>query len=215
MLQTSDKAPKTYSVFSDRSAPLDLHLLVSKGKRRKPSLCSSGFSGVLKISKSYENCNENQVPVPIPSIPAPCIPAGLKQRFQPFGSTGAAHMEDEVTVVSPTAPKRTRPDLNEGEERKKKKKKKKDKREEDSEAFIKQEQMQIDCDELHPSELMEEEPMEERRRKKKKVKKEKERHEVMFNESLILKTEPLDPSYDYNDTPGKTKKKKKKSSRHE
>ncbi|XP_048017844.1 CD3e molecule, epsilon associated protein [Megalobrama amblycephala] len=214
MLQSRGKAPKTYSVLGDRTAPSDLHLLVSKGKRRKPSLCSPGFSGVLKISKSYENCSENQVPVPIPSIPAPCIPAGLKQRFQPFGSTGAAHMEDEVNVVSPTAPKRTRPDPNEGEERKKKKKKKKDKREEDSEAFIKQEQMQIDCDQLQPSELMEEEPTKERR-KKKKVKKEKEIHEDMFDESLILKTEPLDPSYDYNDSPGKTKKKKKKSSRHE
>lgn len=216
MVQSCGTTPKTYSILGDRTAPSDLHLLVSKGKKRKPSLCSSGFSGVLKISKSHENCNENQVPVPIPSTPAPCIPAGLKQRFQPFGSTVAAHVEDEVTVVSPTAPKRTRPDPNEGEEQKKKKKKKRDKREENSEVFIKQEQMQIDCDQLHPSELMEEEPMEEGRRKKKKVKKEKERSsEDMLDESLIFKTEPLDSSYDYNDTPGKTKKKKKKSSRHE
>ncbi|XP_016337181.1 DNA-directed RNA polymerase I subunit RPA34-like [Sinocyclocheilus anshuiensis] len=207
--------PQIYSVLSSRTAPSDLHLLISKGK---PFLCSSGFSGVLKISESYGNCSENQGPVPIPATPAPSIPAGLKQRFQPFGSSIAAHRQDEVTVVSPTAPKRTSQDPFEGEERKKKKKKKKDKRQEDSDTvFIKEEQTQIDCDQLELSELMEEEPMEERRRRKKKnVKKEKERHsEDISDASLISKTEPLDPSYDYIDTPGKTKKKKKKSSRHE
>ncbi|XP_056127125.1 CD3e molecule, epsilon associated protein [Rhinichthys klamathensis goyatoka] len=215
-VQSCGTAPQIYSVLSGRTAPSDLHLLVTKGKKQKTSLCSSGFSGVLKISESYGNCSENQDPIPIPAAPAPCIPAGLKQRFQPFGSSIAAHMKDEVTVVSPTTPKRTRQDLNEGEERKKKKKKKKDKRQDDSETlFIKQEQTQMDCDQLESSEFMEEESMEERRRKKKKIKKEKERQsEDMVDESLISKTEPLDP-YDYNDTPGKTKKKKKKTSRDE
>ncbi|XDV32196.1 hypothetical protein PO909_003072 [Leuciscus waleckii] len=216
-VQSCGTAPQIYSVLSGRTAPSDLHLLVTKGKKQKTSICSSGFSGVLKISESYGNCSENQDPIPIPAAPAPHIPAGLKQRFQPFGSSIAAHMEDEVTVVSPTTPKRTRQDPNEGEERKKKKKKKKDKRQEDSETvFIKQEQIQMDCDQLESSELMEEESMEERRRrKKKKIKKEKERQsEDMIDESLISKTEPMDP-YDYNDTPGKTKKKKKKISRDE
>ncbi|XP_059389787.1 DNA-directed RNA polymerase I subunit RPA34-like [Carassius carassius] len=209
MVQSSGTTTQIYSVLSSRTAPSDLHLLISKGK---PVLCSSGFSGVLKISESYGNCSENQCPVPIPATPAPSIPAGLKQRFQPFGSSTAAHRQDEVTVVYPTAPRRTSQDPIEGEERKKKKKKKKDKRQEDSESvYIKEEQTQIEL-----SELMEEEPMEERRRKKKKVKKEKERHsEDMTDASLISKTEPLDPSYDYIDTPGKTKKKKKKSNRHE
>uniref|UniRef100_A0A673J873 CD3e molecule, epsilon associated protein n=1 Tax=Sinocyclocheilus rhinocerous TaxID=307959 RepID=A0A673J873_9TELE len=205
MVQSCGTTPQIYSVLSSRTAPSDLHLFISKGK---PFLCFSGFSGVLKISESYGNCSENPGPVPIPATPAPSIPAGLKQRFQPFG----------ITVVSPTAPKRTSQDPIEGEERKKKKKKKKDKRQEDSDTvFIKEEQTQIDCDQLELSELMEEEPTEERRRrKKKKVKKEKERHsEDITDASLISKTEPLDPSYDYIDTPGKTKKKKKKSSRHE
>ncbi|XP_077064345.1 DNA-directed RNA polymerase I subunit RPA34 [Siphateles boraxobius] len=213
-VQSCGTAPQIYSVLSGRTAPSDLHLLVTKGKKQKTSLCSSGFSGVLKISESYGNCSENQDPIPIPATPAPRIPAGLKQRFQPFGSSIAAHMKDAITVVSPSTPKRTRQDPNEGEERKKKKKK--DKRQEDSETlFIKQEQTQMDCDQLESSELMEEESMEERRRKKKKIKKEKERpSEDMVDESLISKTEPLDP-YDYNDIPGKTKKKKKKTSRDE
>ncbi|KAK2880942.1 hypothetical protein QQF64_008727 [Cirrhinus molitorella] len=215
MVQSSGTAPHIYSVLSSRTTPSDLHLLVPKGKHQKPVLCSSGFSGVLKISESYENCSENQGPVPIPAAPAPSIPAGLRQRFQPFGSSTAAHMQDKGTIVSPTAPKRSSQDPVEGEERKKKKKKKKDKRKEESEAFfVKEEQKEIDCDQLESSELMEEESTEERKRKKKKMKKEKERHsEDMLDASLIPKTESLDPSYD--DTPGKTKKKKKKSSRHE
>lgn len=218
MVQSSGGTSQIYSVLSSRTPPSDLHLLISKGNHQKPVLCSSGFSGVLKISESYGNCSENQCPVPIPAAPAPSIPAGLRQRFQPFGSSTAAHVQDEATVVSPTVPKRTSQEPIEGEERKKKKKKKKDKRQEDSEAvFIKEEQTQIDCDQLELSELKEEEPMEERRRKKKKAKKEKERHsEDTVDASLTTKTEPLDPSYDdYIDTPGKTKKKKKKSSRHE
>ncbi len=217
-VQSSGATSQIYSVLSSRTAPSDHQLLISKGKYQKPVLCSSSFSGVLKISESYGNCTENQGPIPIPAAPAPSIPAGLRQRFQPFGSSIAAHVQDELTVVSPTVPKRTSQEPIEGEERKKKKKKKKDKRQEDSEAvFIKEEQTQIDCDQLELSELKEEEPTEERRRKKKKVKKVKERHsEDMVDASLISKTEPLDPSYDdYIDTPGKTKKKKKKSSRHE
>uniref|UniRef100_A0A672QGV7 CD3e molecule, epsilon associated protein n=1 Tax=Sinocyclocheilus grahami TaxID=75366 RepID=A0A672QGV7_SINGR len=196
MVQSCGTTPQIYSVLSSRTAPSDLHLLISKGK---PFLCSSGFSGVLKISESYGNCSENQGPVPIPATPAPSIPAGLKQRFQPFGSSIAAHRQDEVTVVSPTAPKRT-------------KEKEKERQEDSDTVFIKEEQTQIDCDQLELSELMEEEPTEERRRGKK----EKERHsEDITDASLISKTEPLDPPYDYTDTPGKTKKKKKKRSRHE
>ncbi|XP_073674198.1 DNA-directed RNA polymerase I subunit RPA34 [Garra rufa] len=227
MVQSSGTTPQIYSILSSRTAPSDLHLLIpEKGfvkekltlKHQKPVLCSSGFSGVLKISESYGNCSESQGLVPIPAAPAPSIPAGLKQRFQPFGSSIAAHMQDEVTVVSPTAPKRTSQDPVEGEERKKKKKKKKDKRQEDREAvFVKEEQTQMDCDQLESSELMEEDSTEKRKIKKKKIKKEKERHsEDMVDASLTCKTEPLDPSYDdHIDTPGKTKKKKKKSSRHE
>lgn len=216
MVQSSGATSQIYSVLSSRTAPSDLHLLISKEKHQKPVLCSSGFSGVLKISESYGDCSENQGPVPIPAAPSPSIPAGLRQRFQPFGSSIAAHVQDELTVVS-TVPKRSSQEPIEGEERKKKKKKKKDKRREDNEAvFIKEEQTQIDCDQLGSSELKE--LTEERRRKKKKVKKEKERHgEDMVDASLISKTEPLDPSWndDCIDTPGKTKKKKKKSSRHE
>lgn len=218
MVQSCGVTSQNFSILSSRTAPSDLHLLISKGKHQKPVLCSSGFSGVLKISESYGNCSENQGPVPVPAAPAPSIPAGLRQRFQPFGSSIAAHVQDELTIVSPTVPKRTSQEPIEGEERKKKKKKKKDKRQEDNEAvFIKEEQTQIDCDQLESSELQEEEPTEEKRRKKKKAKKEKERHSKdMVDASLISKTEPLDPSYDdCIDTPGKTKKKKKKSSRHE
>ncbi|XP_043114152.1 CD3e molecule, epsilon associated protein [Puntigrus tetrazona] len=207
MVQSSDPSSQIYSILSSRTAPSDLRLLISEEKCQKPVICSSGFSGVLKISESYGNCSENQGPVPIPAAPAPSIPAGLRQRFQPFGSS--TPVQSEVAVVSPAAPKRTSQEPIEGEERKKKKKKK-EKRQEDSEVvFIKEEETQIDCDQI--SELKEGEPTEERKRKKKKMKKEKERRI-----EDVVKTEPLHPSYgDCVDTPGKTKKKKKKSSRHE
>lgn len=218
MVQSNGNSPQIYSVVSGGTMPSDLHLLISKGENQKLSLCSSSFSGVLKISESYGNCGENQDLIPVPAAPAPRIPDGLKQRFQPFGSSAGAHIQKEV--ASPAPPQKTRQDLGDGEEPKKKKKKKKDKRQEEGDSedvFIKQEETQIECDQLELSELMEEEPMEERRRKKKKVKKEKERESPdMVDASLLLKTEQLDPSYDNTEvTPGKTKKKKKKSSRNE
>lgn len=218
MVQSKGNSPQIYSVVSGGTTPSDLNLLISKGENQKLSLCSTGFSGVLKISESYGDCGETQGPIPVPAAPAPRIPDGLKQRFHPFGSSTGARMQKEATFASPTPLQKTRQDVGDGDEPKKKKKKKKDKSQGDSgDVFIKQEETQIECNQLEISELMEEEPMEERRRKKKKVKKEKERENPdMVDASLFLKTEQLDPSYDDTEvTPGKTKKKKKKSSRNE
>ncbi|XP_051521850.1 CD3e molecule, epsilon associated protein [Myxocyprinus asiaticus] len=213
MVQSCGKTPQNYSVLSGRMAPSDLHLLVSNENSQALSLSTSGFAGVLNISESYGNCSENKGPVSIPTAPAPCIPPGLKQRFQPFGSSIAAHMKDQVTIVSPTAPKRTRLDLNEGEERKKKKRKKeKRNREVHSEKnSIKQEQEPFECGQIQFPEPMENQSTE-MRRKKKKMKKEKDRRsEETVDASFMFKMEPLDTSYGDIDTPGKSKKKKKKA----
>ncbi|XP_056329669.1 CD3e molecule, epsilon associated protein [Danio aesculapii] len=216
MVQSNGNSPQIYSVVSGGTTPSDLHLLISKGENQKLSLCSSGFSGVLKISESYGNCGETQGPIPVPAAPAPRIPDGLKQRFHPFGGSAGARIQKEATFASPTPPQKTRQDLGDGEEPKKKKKKK-DKRQEEGDSqdvLIKQEETQIECDQLEISELMKEELTEEKRRKKKKVKKEKERESLdMVDASLLLKTEQLDPSHD--DTEVTPKKKKKKSSRNE
>ncbi|XP_051962584.1 CD3e molecule, epsilon associated protein [Xyrauchen texanus] len=216
MVQSCGKTPQSYSVLSSRVAPLDLHLLVSNENSQALSLSTSGFTGVLNISESYGNCNENKGPVSIPAAPAPCIPPGLKQRFQPFGSSIAPHMKDQVTIVSPTPPKRTRLDLNEGEERKKKKRKKekRDREVHSEKNYIKQEEEPFECDQIEFPEPMEDQSTEERRRrrKKKKMKKEKDRwSEETVDASFISKMEPLDTSYGDIDTPAKSKKKKKKA----
>ncbi|XP_065137045.1 DNA-directed RNA polymerase I subunit RPA34 [Paramisgurnus dabryanus] len=207
MVRSKGKAPHTYSVRSSRKAPSDLHLLIADGTNKTPSLGASGFSGVLNISESYSICSENQTLIPIPTAPAPCIPPGLKQRFQPFGSS-APHVEGQG---SNTSPKRTRMDPDLSEERRKKKKKKKDKHDGEKtsqDVFIKQEEMQIECHQTQLPDHVEQESKEERR-KKKKMKKEKERSEETIDSSLLLKTEPLHPYCVDIDTPGKTKKKKK------
>lgn len=205
MVRSIGTAPHTYSVRSSRKAPSDLHLLIADETNKTPSLYASGFSGALNISETYGNCSENQTLIPIPTAPAPCIPPGLKQRFQPFGSS-AAHVGG-----SPTSPKRTRLDPDVSEERRQKKKKKKDKRDGDKtnqDVFIKQEEMQFEFHQTQLPDHVEQESKEERR-KKKKMKKEKERSEETIDSSLLLKTEPVHPSFVDIDTPEKTKKKKK------
>ncbi|TRY69774.1 hypothetical protein DNTS_006004, partial [Danionella cerebrum] len=203
MVQSSGISPQTYSILSSR-APTDLHLLASDRSSQKPFLCSSGFSGILKISETYGNSGEDQGLLPIPATPAPCIPNGLKQRFQPFGSL--------VTVVSDDVPERTRDELSDCDDRKKrKKKKKKDKRREDSEeVLIKQEVIKVEYDQYeHCEQTMVEEPTKERR-KKKKLKKEKTSEDEDVFDAGLIKTESVDNPCDNIETPEKLKKKKKK-----
>lgn len=207
MVRSNGTTPQVYSVLNSQTAPSDLHLLIADRRNQTASLCASGFSGVLNISESYGNCSENQGPIAIPA--APCIPPGLKQRFQPFGRSVAAHVDKQVAVVSPTSPERTTldPDVS-GERRKKKKKKDKRNEEEASQdVYIKQEQMQTECHQIQSPDVPLDEVPTEERRKKKKMKREKERSKDMVESSLIFKTEPLDASYPDIDTPVKKKKK--------
>ncbi|KAI7800488.1 CD3e molecule, epsilon associated protein [Triplophysa rosa] len=213
MVRSSGTMPQAYSVLNSRTAPSDLHLLIADRGNQTTSLSASGFSGVLNISESYVNCSENQGPLAIPAAPAPCIPPGLKQRFQPFGSSVAAHVDKQVAVVSSTSPERTTLDPDVSRERRKKKKKK-DKRNEveaNQQDYIKQEQMQTESHQIElPGVSLEEVPTEERR-KKKKIKRERKSSEETVDSSFTFKTEPLDPSYPDIDTPVKKKKKKSRN----
>lgn len=205
MVRSGGTTRQVYSVLNSGTAPSDLHLLIADRRSQTTSLSASAFSGVLNISESYENCSDSQGPIAIPAAPAPCIPPGLKQRFQPFGSSVAAH----VAAVSSTLPERTtlNPDVS-GERRKKKKKKSKRNEEEaNQDVYIKEEEShQVEL----PDVPLEEAPAEERR-KKKKMKREKERSEETVDSSLIFKTEPLDASYPDIDIPVKKKKKKSRN----
>ncbi|TSN57716.1 DNA-directed RNA polymerase I subunit RPA34 [Bagarius yarrelli] len=218
MIQSTDASPHIYSVLSSRSGPTDLYHLTSSGKAQSSSLCASGFAGILNISECFGDCNENQSPIVVPAAPVPSIPPGLKQRFQPFGSSTPAHTFQSTTSTSPLPLKKVKLESEESEDqsKKKKKKKKKDKhcREELTEvAHIKQEETSQECGELQVPELVEEEDTTERR-KRKKIKKEKERKntqdEIAVDESLIVKQEPIDTSFGDIESSVKKKKKKKK-----
>ncbi|KAG7321830.1 hypothetical protein KOW79_014688 [Hemibagrus wyckioides] len=217
MIQSTDASPHIYSVLSSRSGPTDLHLLTSSGKKQSASPTASGFAGILSISESYGDCSGNQSPIPIPAAPAPSFPPGLKQRFQPFGSSAAAHMFQSTTSTSPLPPKKIKLESEETEHQsKKKKKKKKEKcgREETTEvAHIKQEEISQECSEPQVPELVEEDGTTERK-KRKKIKKEKERmdtqDEVATDEHLIVKQEAMDTSFGEIESSVKKKKKKKK-----
>ncbi|XP_026779759.3 CD3e molecule, epsilon associated protein [Pangasianodon hypophthalmus] len=222
MIQSTDASPQIYSVLSSHSGPTDLHLLSSSGKKHKASPCASGFAGIISISESYGDCSGNQSPIPVPAAPAPSFPSGLKQRFQPFGSSTAAHVSQSTTSSSPLPPKKAKLESEETKDQsKKKKKKKKEKhiRDETIEvAHIKQEEISYECGEQQVPEPAEEDGTAERK-KKKKIKKEKERmdtqDEVAIDTSLITKQEPMDTSFGDSESSAKKKKKKKKKAQAE
>ncbi|XP_072547253.1 DNA-directed RNA polymerase I subunit RPA34 [Salminus brasiliensis] len=216
---TAGEAPQIYSVLGSGAGPADLRVLTSSSKKDQDvPFSASGFAGLLSISESYGDCSGNQGPIAIPAAPAPSIPPGLRQRFQPFGSSTLARTVEDTASASPSPSKRAWLNPEEsGEQTKKKKKKKREKHsiEESAEvAHIKQEVVSFESGELQTPEPAEEEGMVEKR-KKKKVKKEKERgdrlHEVAADISAALKEEPTDILYGETDSPAKKKKKKKKT----
>ncbi|XP_027003265.1 CD3e molecule, epsilon associated protein [Tachysurus fulvidraco] len=217
MIQSTDTSPRIYSVLSSSSGPTDLCLLTSSSKEQRASPCASGFAGILSISESYGDCSGNQSPIPIPAAPAPSFPPGLKQRFQPFGSSTPAHMFQSTTSTSLLPPKKANLESEELEDQgKKKKKKKKEKRsrEETTEvAHIKEEEISQECSELQVPELVEEDGTT-GRKKKKKIKKEKESKDT-HDESLIVKQEPMATSFGDIESSVKKKKKNKKKAQDE
>lgn len=216
---TAGTAPQIYSVLGGGAGSTDLRVLTSSFKKdRNLSLSASGFAGLLSISESYGDCSGNQGPIAIPATPAPSVPPGLRQRFQPFGSSTPARTAEASALTLPSPSKKARLGPEESEEQtKKKKKKKKEKRsmKESSEiVHIKQEVVSFEYGEIQNPEPAEEEGLVEKR-KKKKVKKEKERgdrlDEVDAYVYSVPKQEPIDTSYGDIDSPAKKKKKKKKT----
>ncbi|XP_029536388.1 DNA-directed RNA polymerase I subunit RPA34-like [Oncorhynchus nerka] len=223
-----------YSVLGGPSGAADLHLLTSHPQTLDLVVCAPAFSGLLNICESYGDCSTNQTPIAIPATPAPTVPPGLRQRFQPFGSrtpTLSRLMEDTPDTPLPSTPETPfRVTLDPGEERKSKKKKKKDKlikTEEMEEGIrVKQELLEMthSPEEPYKPPGQEAELSEEKRKKKKKKKdKDKDRGEVedtvyssfnVIKKEVEVKVEPMDSSYGEVEDSGKRKKKVKKN-RHE
>ncbi|KAG9340521.1 hypothetical protein JZ751_021341 [Albula glossodonta] len=231
-LQSCKGSQQVYSVLSRPGASAEARLLTTSSQSPSDMVCAPPFAGIMNICESYGDCLGNQAPMAIPACPAPQIPEGLKQRFQPFGSkTPSGHgpkapEQQEETTDSPMLAKRVKPDPEESGGPKKKKKK--DKRtkaekveevEEEISAALSHsltEEAQETSQELSaPGEEVVE------KKKKKKKSKDKSREErtgraethFSFKEEVEVKTEPMDFAYGDVESSGKKKKMKKEKKR--
>ncbi|XP_034460128.1 CD3e molecule, epsilon associated protein [Hippoglossus hippoglossus] len=230
---TTASGQKIYSILASSHGTSELHLLTTDKQSSDGVAFAPAFSGLINVCESYGNTSANWAPQVIPAAPAPSIPPGLKQRFQPFGSrtptltcvaeneTDGAAFGPSSTTLRPLVVKRYIEEAGneeEGEGRRKKKKKKKEKQikleREESEELVK-----VELEAEIKDEVMTELP--EEKRKKKKKKKDREREEVeegvepsveVKAEEVTVKCEPMDTSYgDEGEGLVKKKKKKKKS----
>ncbi|XP_015196462.2 DNA-directed RNA polymerase I subunit RPA34 [Lepisosteus oculatus] len=192
---------QVYNILSTPGGPGGMRLLTT-GRETDRVLCAPAFEGYINICESFGDLNSSQEPKAIPANPAPRIPEGLKQRFQPFGGAAPSRADREPCASPPLARriKLEPPEAEEGD-RRRKKKKKRDKHQEREET--EQEHRQAEGLEQDESEGAE--------RRKKKKKKGKEREEVDIKEEPVeVKTEPLHLGYADEEDVGKKKKKKKK-----
>lgn len=200
------------------------------------------FSGLLNVHESYGDSGANQAPRAVPAAPAPSIPAGLKQRFHPFGSktptltcvaedeTDAASFGPSSATLRPLVAKRFvdegghAPEEEEEDEGRRKKKKKKDKRIKSEEVVtVKQEPADGVQEDVMTEPAVQEEEHSAEKRKKKKKKKDREREEVEEGlepsvkvevEDVSVKCEPVDSLFgDATEASAKKKKKKKSKTR--
>lgn len=232
---TTRSGQQIYSLLASTHGTSDLCLLTSNKRSSDAVVFGPAFSGLLNVCESYGDSSANQAPQVIPAAPAPSMPAGLKQRYHPFGSktptlTCVAESEtDGAATLRPLVVKRLAEETCQNEEeegRKKKKKKKKEKRiktergEEAVEAVtVKEEPVAAVQEDVTMELSFQEGDVLEERRKKKKKKKDREREEVEEGAEASVrvkeeevKSEPIDTLYgDVVEGSGKKKKKKKKS----
>ncbi|XP_060928592.1 CD3e molecule, epsilon associated protein [Limanda limanda] len=229
---TTASGQKIYSILASSHGTSELHLLTTDKQASDGVAFAPAFSGLINVCESYGNTSANWAPQVIPAAPAPSIPPGLKQRFQPFGSrtptlTGVAESETDGAASGPSSPT-LRPlagkrfieeagneEEDEGRRKKKKHKKEKQIKLEREESEVLEEIVKVEPEAEIKDEVMTEVP--EEKRKKKKKKKDREREEVeegveVKAEEVTVKCEPMDTSYgDEGDGSVKKKKKKKKS----
>ncbi|XP_019717121.1 DNA-directed RNA polymerase I subunit RPA34 isoform X1 [Hippocampus comes] len=167
---------QVYNILASNHGTADLRLLTAASSS---PVVGPAFSGLLSVCESYGGARAPPCVVHAP--PAPAIPPGLKQRFQPFGSK------------TPTTAQETQ-----DEDRKRKKKKKKDKHiKKEEEVRVKQE----------VEETGQEHTEEESSRKRKKVKEEV----AVVQVKQELKRELDVGALYNDDSSAKKKKKRKKS----
>ncbi|XP_030075242.1 DNA-directed RNA polymerase I subunit RPA34 isoform X1 [Microcaecilia unicolor] len=81
-----DGASRLYSIFSSTRDMGSSYLLAPSSEEGRLA-CGPALCGYLNVCDSFSGPTGNSPPKAIAAIPAPKIPEGLKQRFQPFGAT--------------------------------------------------------------------------------------------------------------------------------
>ncbi|MGH0147183.1 UNVERIFIED_CONTAM: hypothetical protein FKN15_010287 [Acipenser sinensis] len=212
---------KIYNVFSSQKELVNTHLLV-QGKGKGSVLCGPLIQGYMNVGERFGDCNGTVGPKAIPASPAPQIPAGLKQRFTPFGSSTPPSVGRKRSkifnecILSGSSGEVT-------ERKKKKKKKDRERREEEEEE--ERERTELEMEIKEPSEIKEEvfepefgEQVDSGRKKKKKKKKDRERREEeerpgleveIKEEPPEIKEEVFEPEFGEQVDSGRKKKKDK------
>uniref|UniRef100_H3B1A2 RNA polymerase I subunit G n=1 Tax=Latimeria chalumnae TaxID=7897 RepID=H3B1A2_LATCH len=200
-----DGCKKRYNVLSTAKEIGNANLLVPLPNSER-LVCAPPFHGIINIGESFGESGTHRPLKPIPASPAPTIPAGLKQRFQPFGATLPAstgpspgkNRQHAVGGVSPVPPRRIREEVTETDfgTKKKKKKKKKSKRWEEEYSVTREEM------------VVEQKPIKEETEtpKKKKKKKSKELEE----QKVTVKQEPVEEESE----PSKREERRRKGNEH-
>lgn len=237
---TSGPGQQIYSILASPRCSADLRLLTSDSQASDGFVFAPPFSGLLNICESYGDASTSQAPCVIPAAPAPSVPAGLKQRFHPFGSKtptltyvaeneadGAAFGPSSTTlrplVVKRFVEEAGRADEDDGREvggRKKKKKKEKRIKSEQVEVLLRMKREPSDetLEEATTEPANQEgEQQVEKTMKKRKKKKDREREEVEegLEPSVTVKMEPVSVKCEpmdilYSDAAEISVKKKKK-----
>ncbi|XP_056139884.1 CD3e molecule, epsilon associated protein [Lampris incognitus] len=220
-----------YSVLASSHNTSELHLLTSGSQSSRDAVFGPAFSGFLNVCESYGDSGTNQAPNAIPAAPAPSIPPGLRQRFQPFGSktpTRSRAAICEADGPSPSTPQgRIVKHLPEEEEEGVKKRKKKKKREKSIKVERDDEGAAGAGEEWGwrvkvKEEVVDEEPPsqeggrpEERRKRKRKKRDRETEEDRVVKQEVTVKCEPTDASYGDEEIVDRKKKKKKKRSKAE
>ncbi|XP_062329693.1 CD3e molecule, epsilon associated protein [Osmerus eperlanus] len=228
-----------YSILATPPGANELRLLTSHSRLPEKAVCGPAFSGFLNVCENYGDVSTNQAPKAIPATPAPCIPPGLRQRFQPFGSKTPtlSGVEPESSPVpsassSNPAPYLPRQLVRQEQEEETRKKRKREKRslamegggeeEERAQVSVKTEPAALTPSQWEAPEGLEEtDPREKRKKKKKKRDKDRGAGEeeaegvqglgVTVKQEVEVKDERLDAAYGDVEDSGKKRKKKKKN----
>ncbi|RXM35289.1 DNA-directed RNA polymerase I subunit RPA34 [Acipenser ruthenus] len=206
---------KIYNVFSSQKELVNTHLLV-QGKGKGSVLCGPLIQGYMNVGERFGDCNGTEGPKAIPASPAPQIPAGLKQRFTPFGSSTPPSAgrkrssEEEALSASPALDKRVKVVPSQGEQSTRKEKKKKKKKDEEIDASrVLEFETSGSSGEVTERKKRKKKKDRERREEEEEEEEERTELEMEIKEPPEIKEEVFEPEFGEQVDSGRKKKKDK------